>query len=168
MGNKFGSVWNKWDFHVHTPYSILNNKYGFEPFELNEEEIEKHFDEYVKKLFTKAIENKIVAIGITDYFMIDGYKRIVTKYLQNPDKMKELFPDDNIRNQINDIFVFPNIELRLETFVGSKEHSINYHVIFSNTISIQEIEDNFLGMLEFQTDINRQLSLKKRKSYTVW
>lgn len=161
MGNKFGSVWNKWDFHVHTPYSILNNKYGFEPFELNEEEIEKHFDEYVKKLFTKAIENKIVAIGITDYFMIDGYKRIVTKYLQNPDKMKELFPDDNIRNQINDIFVFPNIELRLETFVGSKEHSINYHVIFSNTISIQEIEDNFLGMLEFQTDINRQLSLKK-------
>ena len=55
MGNKFGSVWNKWDFHVHTPYSILNNKYGFEPFELNEDEIEKHFDEYVKMNCTPKV-----------------------------------------------------------------------------------------------------------------
>ncbi len=161
MGNKFGSIWNKWDFHVHTPYSILNNGYGFNPFETTEEENEKYFDEYVKQLFTKAIENKIVAIGITDYFMIDGYKRIVTKYLQNPDKMKQLFPDDNVRNQIKKIFIFPNIELRLETFVGEKDHAINYHVIFSNAVSVQEIEDNFLGRLEFQTDIGNSFSLTK-------
>lgn len=161
MSNKFGSVWNKWDFHVHTPYSILNNGYGFNPFETTEEENEKYFDEYVKQLFTKAIENKIVAIGITDYFMIDGYKRIVTKYLQNPDKMKELFPEDDIRSQIEKIFVFPNIELRLRTFAGKEEHAINYHVIFSNTVSIQEIEDNFLGRLEFETDISNSLSLTK-------
>ena len=109
----------------------------------------------------KAIENKIVAIGITDYFMIDGYKRIVTKYLQNPDKMKELFPEDDIRSQIEKIFVFPNIELRLRTFAGKEEHAINYHVIFSNTVSIQEIEDNFLGRLEFETDISNSLSLTK-------
>ena len=161
MGNKFGSIWNKWDFHVHTPYSILNNGYGFNPFETTEEENEKYFDEYVKQLFTKGIENKIVAIGITDYFMIDGYKRIVTKYLQNPDKMKQLFPDDNVRNQIKKIFIFPNIELRLETFVGEKDHAINYHVIFSNAVSVQEIEDNFLGRLEFQTDIGNSFSLTK-------
>ena len=161
MGNKFGSVWNKWDFHVHTPYSILHNEYDFEPFELNEEEIEKHFDKYVKTLFTKAIENKIVSIGITDYFMIDGYKRIVTKYLQNPNKMKELFPDDSIRNQIKKIFVFPNIELRLNTFVGRNSHSINYHVIFSNIIPIYEIENNFLQLIEFQSADNRKLPLTK-------
>lgn len=161
MSNKFGSVWNKWDFHVHTPYSILNNGYGFNPFETTEEEHEKYFDEYVKQLFTKAIENKIVAIGITDYFMINGYKRIVTKYLQNPDKMKELFPEDDIRSQIEKIFVFPNIELRLNTFVGRNSHSINYHVIFSNTIPIYEIENNFLHLLEFQSADNRKLQLTK-------
>ena len=51
MGNKFGSVWNKWDFHVHTPYSILHNEYGFNPFETTEEENEKYFDKYVKTLY---------------------------------------------------------------------------------------------------------------------
>lgn len=161
MGNKFGSVWNKWDFHVHTPYSILHNEYGFNPFETTEEENEKYFDKYVKTLFTKALENNIVAIGITDYFMIDGYKRIVTKYLQNPDKMKELFPNDIVRSQIEKIFVFPNIELRLNIFVGHNPHSINYHVIFSNTVSPQEIEANFFGRLAFQTDINNSFTITK-------
>lgn len=32
MLNNNGSEWNKWDFHVHTPYSILNNNYGFDPY----------------------------------------------------------------------------------------------------------------------------------------
>ena len=36
MGCNYGSIWRKWDFHVHTPYSILNNNYGFNPFELKE------------------------------------------------------------------------------------------------------------------------------------
>ena len=30
---EIGSTWGKWDFHVHTPYSILNNQFGFNPFE---------------------------------------------------------------------------------------------------------------------------------------
>ena len=68
----YGSIWRKWDFHVHTPYSILNNKFGFNPFELDEIELEKEFDEYVKQLFTLAVENNIAAIGITDYFMFNG------------------------------------------------------------------------------------------------
>ena len=29
MQCSYGSIWRKWDFHVHTPYSILNNNYGF-------------------------------------------------------------------------------------------------------------------------------------------
>ena len=70
-----GSTWGKWDFHVHTPYSILNNGYGFDPFDPEDNYHEKDFDEYVKTLFSKAIENDITAIGITDYFMIEGYKR---------------------------------------------------------------------------------------------
>lgn len=32
MVNNSGSEWRKWDFHVHTPYSILNNNYGFDPY----------------------------------------------------------------------------------------------------------------------------------------
>lgn len=42
-----GSEWNRWDFHVHTPYSVLNNGFGFNP-DPDYEQDEKQFDEYVK------------------------------------------------------------------------------------------------------------------------
>ena len=70
MNIERGSVWRKWDFHVHTPYSILNNNYGVNPYE--EKWDEEQFDAYVVALFTKAVENGVAAIGITDYFSIDG------------------------------------------------------------------------------------------------
>ena len=60
----YGSVWRKWDFHVHTPYSILNNNYGFNPFDLNESDLEEKFDDYVKQLFTLAVENDIAALEL--------------------------------------------------------------------------------------------------------
>ena len=59
-----GSEWRKWDLHIHTPYSYLNNQFG------------SNFGDYVKKLFISAIENDISVIGITDYFCIEGYKKI--------------------------------------------------------------------------------------------
>ena len=60
--NKYpkGSEWRKWDFHVHTPESILHNEFGDD------------WDSFVKVLFKKAISCNIAAIGITDYFFIDG------------------------------------------------------------------------------------------------
>lgn len=79
-----GSEWRKWDFHIHTPYSILNNQFGFNPFVLSDDELESAFDGYVKELFTRAIDAEIAAIGITDYFMIDGYERLMQEYCLNP------------------------------------------------------------------------------------
>lgn len=158
MNSKVGSTWNKWDFHVHTPYSILNNGYGFDPFENDDE---NKFDEFVKKLFNKAVEKNIVAIGITDYFIIDGYKRIKEQYLKNDAKMANLFPDVTIREKIKKIYIFPNIEFRLNRFVGSNSHSVNYHVIFSDEIPIEEIEHNFLGKLKIQNNIGTELQLDR-------
>lgn len=51
---------------------------------------------------------------MTDYFFIDGYKRIKQAYLSKPDKIKLLFPKDNLCEQVMRIFVFPNIEFRLK------------------------------------------------------
>ena len=50
MEYNYGSIWRKWDFHVHTPYSILNNNYGFNPFEIGEDELEASFDNFFKRL----------------------------------------------------------------------------------------------------------------------
>lgn len=54
MLNNNGSEWKKWDFYVHTPYSILNNNYGFDPY--TDVDNENKFDEFVQKLFLKAFK----------------------------------------------------------------------------------------------------------------
>ena len=146
MSIERGSVWNRWDFHVHTPYSALNNQFGFNPSLDYQKNIEQ-FDEYVKQLFTKAVDNNVTAIGITDYFFVDGYKRIQQEYIKKPDKMREIFPNESLKAKVERIYIFPNIELRLDTFVGEKAHSVNYHVIFSDKIPIQNIEERFINKL---------------------
>lgn len=159
MNNERGATWNKWDFHVHTPYSLLNNGYGFNPFQRNSSE--DLFDTYVLNLFNKAIEKEIVAIGITDYFFIDGYKRIVQNYLQDSNKMRQLFPDEEKLKKINEILIFPNIEFRLNTFVGNGNNSVNFHVIFSNELKISEIEDNFLHIVKLSDGPGNERPLTK-------
>lgn len=154
MNSLYGSEWRKWDFHVHTPYSILNNHFGINPFDET-----GNFDDYVVKLFTAAVDKGIAAIGITDYFMLEGYKRIRTEYLSNPAKMKACFPDDELRQKVEQIFVFPNIEFRNDKFVGKGASSVNYHVIFSDEIPIQEIEENFLHKLTIAGDYEMQRTL---------
>ena len=64
-----GSEWRKWDLHVHTPASGMANGYGGD------------WDDYVKTLFTLAVEREVAAIGITDYFTIEGYEKIVNEYM---------------------------------------------------------------------------------------
>lgn len=153
-----GSTWHRWDFHVHTPYSILNNGFGFNPDPEWKSDVAE-FDEYVRILFTKAVEKEIVGIGITDYFSIDGYKRIRKEYLEKPEKMAKLFPDEELRSNVERIYVFPNIEFRIPTFIGRKANAVNYHVIFSDGVSVQDIETVFLNQLQLQHNIGGTLPL---------
>ncbi|KJU82571.1 DNA repair ATPase [Candidatus Magnetobacterium bavaricum] len=141
-----GSEWRKWDFHVHTPFSYLNNQFG------------DNFDEYVQTLFKKAIEKEISVIGITDYFCIEGYKKIKNEYLDDKAKLGQLFSEDEIA-KIKEITLLPNIEFRLDRSVKidkknkpSTESKINFHVIFSDTVAIEDIEENFLHRLEIITE----------------
>jgi hypothetical protein len=155
-----GSEWNKWDMHIHTPASILNNGFGDD------------WDEYVKKLFKKAIKEQIVAIGITDYFSIDGYKKIREEYLNSEVKLQELFTEDELI-QIKNIFIFPNIEFRINKLVIGRERDlkwnkkVNFHVLFSDKISTEDIEENFIKQLKFENigvgeDTPQKVSLNKR------
>lgn len=151
-----GSQWRKWDFHIHTPYSILENNY-----DINLDRDDSEFDRYVVELFTKAIEKNVCAIGITDYFSIEGYKRIKEEYLNDPDKMVELFPNETTRQKISSLYLFPNIELRTNDFIGRKAHSLNYHVIFSGDTPIEDIEGNFLNCLTFEHTPKAKLHINK-------
>ena len=130
-----GSEWRKWDLPVHTPASGMANGYGGD------------WDDYVKTLFTLAVEREVAAIGITDYFTIEGYEKIVNEYMGDDAKLLELFESEEMVAKVKAILLLPNIELRIDTLVNSRR--VNYHVIFSNEVTIQDIKENFLSEIEF-------------------
>lgn len=139
-----GSEWRKWDLHVHTPFSILNNNFS------------NDWDKYVYELFVRAIKHDIAVIGITDYYSIDGYKKLKTEYIENPNKLKVLFAkelksDPLFLDKVHDITLFPNIEFRFGDIIqiGDKDNKIEGHFIFSDDISIEDIENKFLAKINF-------------------
>lgn len=142
-----GSEWRKWDLQVHTPFSYLHNEFG------------TNRDNYIKELFKRAIANEIAVIGITDYFCIQGYKKIKSEYLSNDTKLRELFTEEEI-TKIKEILILSNIEFRLDKFV---EQRVNYHVIFSDEVSTTDIEENFLHELDFVEQGHPQSEDEKRK-----
>lgn len=143
-----GSGWRKWDLHVHTPASVLNNGFGAD------------WDAYVKNLFRTLIDKEIAVVGITDYFTIDGYKKLKEEYLANDSKLKTLFADEEVE-KIRKILVIPNVEFRSDVFVG--HNSVNFHVLFSEALPIKDIEEKFLHEIDFVYQGEPQSEDKKRK-----
>lgn len=126
------STWHIWDFHLHTPCSALNNQFGASVEE-------RTWDEYITNVENKAKEKGIAAIAFTDYFTIDGYKRVL-EYKR--------------KGRLENILVIPNIEFRIDKIIyrnkdGSDAKRLNFHVIFSPDIDPRDIEEGFLHDLDF-------------------
>lgn len=135
-----GSEWRRWDLHVHTPYSALNNGFGSD------------FGAYAKAVFETAVEKGIAVVGVTDYFTIRGYREL--RELQEDEaRLTELLGEETAK-RARQILLLPNIELRLRDMVrvGEKEARINLHIIFSDEVSPQEIQEKFLQRLEFTAE----------------
>lgn len=117
-----GSEWRKWDLHVHTPASIVNSYPGPDPWEAFLTDLE-------------ALPPEFKVIGINDYLFLDGYRRVLNE------KSKGRLANIDL--------ILPVIELRLDKFGGSPGHfsRVNYHVIFSDEISPDVIEMQFLNSL---------------------
>lgn len=148
-----GSNWARWDLHVHTPYSLLNNGFGYY-------EHEETWNKYIYELFDRAKENDVACIGITDYFSIDGYIKI-NKILRDEYRMQKIFEEkEELISYANDVLLLPNIELRLNTFVQSNR-SINYHILFSNELNSDEIKDNFLESLTTHVDSSEAVNIQE-------
>ncbi len=119
-----GSVWRRWDPHIHAPGTALNDQYdGDDPW----------------GKFLTAIENskpRIEAIGVTDYCGIDTYKNLVAY------KQEGRLPNVGL--------IFPNIEMRyaIGTDAGSP---VNFHLLISpeDPDHIEQIE-RFLARLTFK------------------
>lgn len=145
-----GSLWRKWDIHVHTPFSTLNNQ--FEGDFINK--FDESFKRYIKELFSRAVDNKISCIGLTDYFSIEGYKKVL-EFVSDDENLKLLFSDKIVNDKdyikkIKNILIIPNIEFRLGTIVVYNDNSqkkFEVHVLFDNKLPINYIEENFLSKI---------------------
>ena len=149
-----GSEWRRWDLHVHTPYSDLNNGFG------------NDFEAYAKALFAKAVAAEIAVIGVTDYFTIAGYKEL--RALQRDSTRLERLLGSDLAAHAKQILLLPNIEFRLSDFVrvGEQDSRVNAHVIFSDQVSEREIEENFLHRLQFVSEASPG-DLDSAKALTV-
>lgn len=150
-----GSEWRKWDLHVHTPASVLQSEFG------------QDWDRYVVALFHRAIEENISVIGITDYYLPEGYEILRRDYLENAEKLKELFDDETIF-LIKKIRVFPNIEFRISRLVVGKERDlswnrkVNYHVVLSDELSIEKVKSDFISQIQFCFNASAGAELEHR------
>ncbi|WP_176969805.1 hypothetical protein [Nitrosomonas sp. Nm33] len=134
LQNSIGSTWGKWDLHVHTPCSIVQNYGG------NSDDVWEAFITDLEKL---PPEFKV--IGINDYIFVDGYERVLKE-------KKE-------RGRLKNIdLILPVIELRLDKFAGvvkrgmdgsyskSDWNRINLHVIFDQ-LNPEVIRQQFINAL---------------------
>lgn len=131
---KQGSVWRKWDLHVHTPETKLNDRYS--PI------VE---DEDIWKTFCDKLEQSDVQVfGITDYFSADNFFKCLSKFSTYYPDSKKVF--------------LPNIEFRLDDKNKDNDH-INLHVIFDTSIQQEDIE-KFLGSISL-SNVTADGSTKK-------
>ena len=118
-----GSTWRRWDLHVHTPDTALNDQFGT-------------WDE-----FLAAIEGQtaVKVLGVTDYCSITNYSRL-----------KRLKED---AGRIPDIdLIVPNIEFRIAP-PNDHARAVNIHLLVSPDDPDHETEIlNALGRLSWQYD----------------
>ncbi len=119
-----GSEWRKWDLHVHTPESITHGYTG----------ASDAWPAFLDDLERLPVEFKV--LGINDYIFLDGYRRIIHEKKENG-RLKNID------------LILPLIELRLDKFGGSsgKLSKVNFHIIFSDELESDVIEQQFLNAL---------------------
>lgn len=119
-----GSEWRKWDLHVHLPGTKLTDGY-------DKKNGEPDWDR-----FAEALENSDVAVfGITDYFVAGQTLEFIKYFKQKYPRSEKL--------------LLANVELRLNETVNSSQQMVDFHVIFSNSVTNDRIT-GFLSRLPTQ------------------
>jgi ABC-type lipoprotein export system ATPase subunit len=118
-----GSLWRKWDLHIHSPASFHWNGAKLTG--------NRTTDDVLLTEMVKAINDAPAdAFCIMDYWHLDGWfalQEFITR--TNPEIKKK---------------IFPGIELRLEAYT---KHRLNTHFLFDDALSTQKLRD-FLALLK--------------------
>lgn len=134
--------------HIHTPLSIVQ-KYGGE----------SQFEAFIDALEKLPPEVKVV--GITDYYFIDGYERVIKAKLENGRL-------SNIEK------VFPILEFRIDTFSSASRSNlakVNLHILFDLDESqidaeIENVRTQFLSKINISMQGKEKNLLLGKDAFT--
>jgi hypothetical protein len=121
---KPGSIWQRWEPHIHSPGTVFNDQFGGEDA----------WEPYIAAI--EASNPVIKAIGATDYYGTSGYERLVEV------KKVGRLPSCDL--------IFPNVEMRLD--IGTSTGAwVNIHLLVSPDKAghLEELK-RFLGRLTFR------------------
>jgi hypothetical protein len=125
-----GAQWRKWDLHVHSPAS-LNFKGDWPAFVI------------------QLGNSDCAVVGINDYFSVAGYKALIAK-LNDPHEGAN--GNEAYREALAKLkkkTLLPVVECRMTNVVLGKKNTsgqrINFHIIFSNEVSPDDIETFIKG-----------------------
>lgn len=121
--NSIGSIWRKWDLHIHTPASFHWTGKRLQQ-QTNQER-----EETCKAIVEKMNSLDVDAFCIMDYWIFDGYLAVREYAERNPEALNKP--------------LFPGIELRLE---APTDFRLNTHVLFDDAILPEHLQ-NFLARL---------------------
>lgn len=119
VGQSQGSIWRRWDPHLHLPGTLLNDQFG-----------DLSVEEALGAL--AAAQPTIEAIGVTDYFTTASYRRAASAL------------ESGVAPSIR--FALPNVELRLDNATSSNR-AVNIHLLCPP--EEVDALDRFIGGLEF-------------------
>ncbi|MBN9743559.1 hypothetical protein DMP23_21190 [Amycolatopsis sp. A1MSW2902] len=118
-----GSVWRKWDLHVHAPGTVLNDCYGGAT--------DANWETFCDIVHSSDVD----VVGIADYFRADSFFEFVARYEQRYPESEKVF--------------FPNVELRLNEAVNDAGDTVDMHVLFRPDVSAETVT-KFLSSLPAQ------------------
>ena len=120
--NPRGSLWHRWDPHIHAPGTVLGDGFAGD------------WEAYLNKI--ENASPPIRALGITDYYSIETYHQV--REWKNKGRLA------------GTPLIFPNVEMRLE-IKTTRHRGINIHLLFSpNDVNHESEIGRILSSLTFE------------------
>jgi len=120
-----GSIWRKWDLHVHTPASFI-----WKGGKKLRDQTTTERDDTCRSILERMGALDVAAFCIMDYWTFDGFLELRDYFRRNPTAPVKR--------------VFPGIELRLE---APTDYRLNTHVLFDDLVSNERL-GHFLAHLK--------------------
>jgi ABC-type lipoprotein export system ATPase subunit len=114
--NTVGSVWKKWDLHIHTPASFHWKGKRFQ------DQTHTERDQACKDIIDRINELDVAAFCIMDYWTFEGYLTLREYIVRNPGVTSKR--------------IFPGMEFRLE---APTDYRLNAHVLLNDELDSETL-----------------------------